>query len=60
MRHAAFFATLTTYAAAKDRPVTDQEKVKLEAALKSEGCTGGKVEFDDDVSPTHPAGMRPG
>ena len=61
MRNAAFlaaaiFAAFNTSAAAKDRPVTDQEKVKLEAALKSEGCAGGKMEFDDDVSPTHPAG----
>ena len=47
MRNAAFlaaaiFAAFTTSAAAKDRPVTDQEKVKLEAALKAEGCTGGE------------------
>jgi hypothetical protein len=41
---------------AKDRPVTDQERVKLEEAVKTAGCTGGKMEFDDDKAPTHPAG----
>ena len=33
---------------AKDRPVTDAERVKLEAAIKAEGCTGGRMQFDDD------------
>lgn len=48
--------SLTVPALAKDRPVTDQEKVSLEAAVKSAGCTGGKMEFDDDKSPPHPSG----
>jgi hypothetical protein len=43
-------------AVAKDRPVTDQERVKLEAAVKTAGCTGGKMEFDDDKATAHPAG----
>lgn len=43
-------------AAAKDRPVTDQERVKLEAAVKAAGCTGGKIEVDDDKAAAHPAG----
>jgi hypothetical protein len=30
-----------------DRPVTDDERAKLEAALTAQGCTGGRLEFDD-------------
>ena len=45
-----------TAALAKDRPVTDQERPKLEAALKEVGCSGGKMEFDDDKGATHPNG----
>jgi Peptidase propeptide and YPEB domain len=30
-----------------DRPVTPQESGQLEAALKEQGCSGGKIEFDD-------------
>lgn len=47
---------LAVPALAKDRPVTDQERVKLEAAVKTAGCTGGKMEFDDDKATAHPAG----
>jgi hypothetical protein len=43
-------------AVAKDRAVTDQEKPKLEAALKEAGCSGGKMEFDDDKGASHPNG----
>ena len=43
-------------AVAKDRPVTDQERTKLEEAVKAAGCTGGKMEFDDDKATAHPAG----
>ncbi len=32
----------------KDRPVSDEEKVKLEAAVKAEGCSGGRMLYDDD------------
>lgn len=34
-------------AALADRPVTDQERSQLEAAIKAAGCTGGSMEFDD-------------
>ncbi len=47
---------LATPALAKDRAVTDQEMARLEAAVKSAGCTGGEMEFDDDRSPPHPSG----
>ncbi len=45
-----------TAAVAKDRPATDQEKPRLEAALKEAGCSGGKMEFDDDKAASHPNG----
>jgi Peptidase propeptide and YPEB domain len=41
---------------AKDRAVTDQERPKLEAALKEAGCSGVKMEFDDDKAAAHPNG----
>lgn len=41
------FAALATTAAWADRPLTDPEREKLVAALKAEGCSGGKMEFDD-------------
>jgi hypothetical protein len=49
-------AVLATGALAKDRPVTDQERPKLEATLKEAGCSGGKMEFDDDKAAAHPNG----
>lgn len=49
-------AVLTTTATAKDRPITDQKRPKLEAALKEAGCSGGKMEFDDDKTAAHPNG----
>lgn len=49
-------AVLAGPAMAKDRPVTDQERTKLEEAVKAAGCTGGKMEFDDDKATAHPAG----
>jgi hypothetical protein len=46
---AAFLAILATAAWAKDRPVTDDERAKLVAAVAAQGCSGGKdMEFDDD------------
>jgi len=30
-----------------DRPVTDQERQQLVAAVSAAGCTGGKFEHDD-------------
>lgn len=41
---------------AKDRPITADEKPKLEAALKEAGCSGGKIEFDDDKGASYPNG----
>jgi hypothetical protein len=35
-------------ALAKDRPLTDDKRVKLTAAVAAEGCSGGKMEFDID------------
>jgi hypothetical protein len=35
-------------ALAKDRPVTDDERAKLVAAVAAQGCSGGKMELDDD------------
>jgi hypothetical protein len=32
---------------AEDRPVTDDERAKLVAAMKAEGCAGGTMEYDD-------------
>jgi Peptidase propeptide and YPEB domain len=31
-----------------DRPVTDAERAKLILAVAAQGCTGGKMEWDDD------------
>jgi Peptidase propeptide and YPEB domain len=31
-----------------DRPVTEAERAKLEAAVAAQGCSGGKMEWDDD------------
>lgn len=46
------FATVVTFAilaspALAGRAVTDEERTKLEEALKAQGCSGGKFEFDD-------------
>jgi hypothetical protein len=39
---------LTSSAAlADDRPLTDDERTKLMAAISAEGCSGGTFEFDD-------------
>lgn len=35
-------------AMAKDRPVTDEERVKVVAAVAAESCEGGKMEYDID------------
>ena len=34
-------------ASAADRPLTDDERTKLVAAMQAEGCSGGEMEFDD-------------
>ena len=31
-----------------DRPVTDAERAKLIVAVVAQGCTGGKMEWDED------------
>jgi hypothetical protein len=55
-----FVAILSTapfaVAWAADRPVTDQERTKLSEAVKATGCSGGKMEFDDDKGASHPNG----
>jgi len=38
---------LITGTAMADRPVTQEESERLLAALKEQGCSGGKMEFDD-------------
>lgn len=30
-----------------DRPLTEEERMKLETIATAQGCTGGKMEFDD-------------
>jgi hypothetical protein len=35
-------------ASADDRPVTDDERAKLTAAVAAQGCSGGEMEFDID------------
>ena len=50
------FAGLSLPAVASDRPVTDQERTRLEEAVKTAGWTGGKMEFDDDEATAHLAG----
>ena len=34
-------------ALADDRPLTDDERAKLTAAVSAEGCSAGTLEFDD-------------
>jgi hypothetical protein len=38
---------LSTATALADRPVTQEESERLQAALREQGCSGGKMEFDD-------------
>jgi hypothetical protein len=38
---------LCASAAVAGRPVTAEERAKLVAALQAQGCSGGKMEFDD-------------
>lgn len=30
-----------------DRPLTQEERMKLESQMAAQGCTGGKMEFND-------------
>lgn len=43
----AVFILAATPVRADDRPVTAEEGAQLVAALQAQGCTGGKMEFDD-------------
>ena len=38
---------LVATAVPADRPVTEEERTKLLSAIAAEGCSGGKMEFDD-------------
>ena len=39
---------LTVLPALADRQVTEEERAKLVAAAQAEGCSGGKLEMDED------------
>lgn len=43
----AVFILAATPVRADDRPVTAEERGQLVAVLQAQGCTGGKMEFDD-------------
>jgi hypothetical protein len=49
-RSLAFLALLTvmTVPARADRPVTEAERSSLVPAVAAQGCTGGKMQCDDD------------
>jgi hypothetical protein len=44
---AALGVAIAAPALGKDRPVTADERAKLTAAVAAQGCSGGKMEFDD-------------
>jgi hypothetical protein len=41
------FFVLTIAPALADRPLTEEERMKLQSVMTAQGCTGGKMEFDD-------------
>ena len=41
-------ATIAAAPALASRPVTEQERTKIEEALRTMGCSGGRLSFDDD------------
>lgn len=43
-----FLLVIGESAIGEDRPVTDEERAKLVAAVTAEGCTAGRFEFDED------------
>jgi peptidase YpeB-like protein len=43
----AAFLILASMPAGAGRPVTEEERTKLMAAIVAAGCSGGKLEFDD-------------
>jgi hypothetical protein len=45
---AAALLTVVAMPAKADRPVTEAERARLLPAVAAQGCTGGKMEWDDD------------
>lgn len=43
-----FLLAIVTVPAKADRAVTDTECARLVSAVAAQGCTGGKMEWDDD------------
>lgn len=39
---------VVAFPAKADRPVTPAQRAKLEAAVAAQGCTGSKMEWDED------------
>jgi Peptidase propeptide and YPEB domain len=39
---------VAAFPAKADRPVTEAQRAKLEQAVAAQGCTGGKMEWDED------------
>ena len=48
MLSAAVVLIAITVPAKADRPVTEPERVKLQEAVSAQGCSGGKMEWDED------------
>lgn len=44
----AILLVLSALPAFADRAVTEDERARLVAAVQAEGCTGGKLEMDED------------
>jgi Peptidase propeptide and YPEB domain len=51
---------LSTATALADRPVTQEEGERLQAALRAQCCSGGKMEFDDGKFEVDDAGCADG
>lgn len=45
----AAFMLLMPAPARADRPLTEEEQAKLAPALAAQGCSGGKMEYDDGL-----------
>ena len=45
---AAAFLAVVAMPAKADRPVTEAERARLIPAVAAHGCTGGKMEWDED------------
>jgi len=57
---AALLVVLSQAPAWSGRPVTEEERMKLVAALAAEGCSGGEMEFDDGLYEVEDATCRDG